>query len=119
MLQAMIKQRPPAPRVRGRVVCIGEAEMDERPDRAALARGTPGLKLCVASSGRTAYGLLRSAIEDPDPVVVLEPRILYGVLFRNVIYGGAGQPPQALQTRFLRLCDERWKVRLLTGKNID
>jgi pyruvate dehydrogenase E1 component beta subunit len=43
-------------------------------------RGTPGLKLCVASSGRTAYGLLRAAIDDPDPVVVLEPRILYGAL---------------------------------------
>ncbi len=43
-------------------------------------RGTPGLKLCVASGCRTAYGLLRAAIDDPDPVVVLEPRILYGVL---------------------------------------
>jgi pyruvate dehydrogenase E1 component beta subunit len=41
-------------------------------------RGTPGLKVCVASSARTVYGLLRSAIDDPDPVVVLEPRVLYG-----------------------------------------
>ena len=41
-------------------------------------RGTPGLKVVVASGARTAYGLLRAAIEDPDPVVVLEPRILYG-----------------------------------------
>jgi pyruvate dehydrogenase E1 component beta subunit len=41
-------------------------------------RGTPGLKVCVASGARTAYGLLRSAIDDPDPVVVLEPRVLYG-----------------------------------------
>ena len=40
-------------------------------------RGTPGLKLAVTSNARTTYGLLRSAIEDPDPVVVLEPRILY------------------------------------------
>src|SRR3954466_4619699 len=40
-------------------------------------RGTPGLKLCVTSNARTTYGLLRSAIEDPDPVVVLEPRLLY------------------------------------------
>jgi pyruvate/2-oxoglutarate/acetoin dehydrogenase E1 component len=40
-------------------------------------RGTPGLKVCVTSSARTNYGLLRSAIEDPDPVVVLEPRVLY------------------------------------------
>jgi acetoin:2,6-dichlorophenolindophenol oxidoreductase subunit beta len=43
-------------------------------------RGTPGLKLCVASNSRTAYGLLRAAIDDPDPVVILEPRILYGAL---------------------------------------
>lgn len=41
-------------------------------------RGTPGLKVCVPSSSRSAYGLLRSAIEDPDPVIVLEPRVLYG-----------------------------------------
>ncbi len=41
-------------------------------------RGTPGLKLVVPSGARTAYGLMRSAIEDPDPVIVLEPRILYG-----------------------------------------
>ena len=33
-------------------------------------RGTPGLKLCVTSNARTTYGLLRSAIEDPDPVVL-------------------------------------------------
>lgn len=38
---------------------------------------TPGLKLAVASTPQTAYGLLRSAIRDPDPVVVLEPRALY------------------------------------------
>jgi pyruvate dehydrogenase E1 component beta subunit len=41
-------------------------------------RGMPGIKVCVPSGSRTAYGLLRAAIEDPDPVVVLEPRILYG-----------------------------------------
>ena len=40
---------------------------------------TPGLKLAVASGPRTAYGLLRSAIRDPNPVVVLEPRALYAV----------------------------------------
>ena len=31
----------------------------------------------MTSNARTTYGLLRSAIEDPDPVVVLEPRVLY------------------------------------------
>ena len=40
--------------------------------------GTPGIKLCVASGAQSAYGLLRSAIADDNPVVVLEPRILYG-----------------------------------------
>lgn len=39
---------------------------------------TPGLKVAVASGPRTAYGLLRVAIRDDDPVVVLEPRVLYG-----------------------------------------
>ena len=39
--------------------------------------GTPGLKVAVASGSRTAYGLIRSAIRDDDPVVLLEPRILY------------------------------------------
>lgn len=38
---------------------------------------TPGLKLAVASGPQSAYGLLRSAIRDDDPVVVLEPRRLY------------------------------------------
>jgi pyruvate dehydrogenase E1 component beta subunit len=38
---------------------------------------TPGLKLAVASSPQNAYGLIRSAIRDPNPVVLLEPRVLY------------------------------------------
>jgi pyruvate dehydrogenase E1 component beta subunit len=40
--------------------------------------GTPGLKLAVASGARTAYGLTRAAIRDDNPVVILEPRSLYG-----------------------------------------
>ena len=37
----------------------------------------PGLKLVVPSGAASAYGLMRSAIRDPDPVIVLEPRVLY------------------------------------------
>lgn len=40
--------------------------------------GVPGLTLCVASGPRAAYGLMRAAIRDDGPVVVLEPRTLYG-----------------------------------------
>lgn len=40
--------------------------------------GTPGLKLAVPSGARSAYGLTKAAIRDDDPVIVLEPRALYG-----------------------------------------
>lgn len=38
---------------------------------------TPGLKVAVASGPQAAYDLMRSAIRDDNPVVVLEPRSLY------------------------------------------
>ncbi len=38
---------------------------------------TPGLKVVVPSDPYTAYGLLLSAIADPDPVIVLEPKRVY------------------------------------------
>jgi pyruvate/2-oxoglutarate/acetoin dehydrogenase E1 component len=38
---------------------------------------TPGLKVLTPSDPQSAYSLLRAAIQDPDPVVFLEPRILY------------------------------------------
>ncbi len=37
----------------------------------------PGLKVVVPSTPADAVGLLRSAVEDPDPVMVLEPKKLY------------------------------------------
>src|SRR5947208_1418889 len=39
----------------------------------------PGLKLCIPSTPADAYGLLTTAIRDPDPVLVFEHRGLYRV----------------------------------------
>lgn len=38
---------------------------------------TPGLKVVIPSTPTDAYGLLLSAIHDPDPVVFMEPKKLY------------------------------------------
>ncbi|CAN5544620.1 alpha-ketoacid dehydrogenase subunit beta [soil metagenome] len=53
---------------------------------------TPGMKPMVASGASNAYGLLRSAIRDDDPVVMLEPRPLYAEREETVI-GGEGIIP--------------------------
>ena len=38
---------------------------------------TPGLVIISPSGPAAAYGLLRCAIQDDDPVIFLEPRSLY------------------------------------------
>jgi pyruvate/2-oxoglutarate/acetoin dehydrogenase E1 component len=38
---------------------------------------TPGLKVVTLSDAQSAYSLLRAAIQDPNPVMFMEPRILY------------------------------------------
>jgi pyruvate dehydrogenase E1 component beta subunit len=44
----------------------------------ALVAHTPGLKVAVPSSPRDAKGLLKTAIRDPDPVIVFESVALAG-----------------------------------------
>jgi pyruvate dehydrogenase E1 component beta subunit len=55
---------------------IGAAEHHSESTEAIYAH-TPGLKVVVPSRPADAAGLLWSAIEDPDPVVFLEPIRLY------------------------------------------
>jgi pyruvate dehydrogenase E1 component beta subunit len=50
----------------------------------------PGLKVVCPSDSASAYGLLRASIEDPDPVVFIEHKALYG------IKSEFPEPPQAL-----------------------
>jgi pyruvate dehydrogenase E1 component beta subunit len=44
----------------------------------------PGLKVVVPSTPRDAKGLLASAVRDPDPVVFLEPKLIYRA-FREAV----------------------------------
>ncbi len=53
---------------------------------------TPGLKIVHVSNGASAYGLLRSAIRDDNPVVFLEPKSIYGTR-SEVVLGEAGIVP--------------------------
>lgn len=44
----------------------------------ALLAHIPGLTVLMPSTPRDAYGLLRSAIDDPNPVIFIENRLTYG-----------------------------------------
>jgi pyruvate/2-oxoglutarate/acetoin dehydrogenase E1 component len=48
---------------------------------------TPGVKVAIPSTPADAKGLLAAAIRDPDPVVVLEPKLHYRTL-RGEVPGG-------------------------------
>jgi 2-oxoisovalerate dehydrogenase E1 component len=45
----------------------------------ALLAHIPGLSVVMPSTPADTYGLLRAAIEDPNPVVFIENRLLYGM----------------------------------------
>jgi 2-oxoisovalerate dehydrogenase E1 component len=45
----------------------------------ALLAHVPGLTVVMPSTPADTYGLLRAAIQDPNPVVLIENRLLYGM----------------------------------------
>lgn len=49
---------------------------------------TPGLTVATVSTPQTAYGIMRAAVRDPGPTIVLEPRSLYAV--RGPVERGEG-----------------------------
>lgn len=53
----------------------------------ALLVHTPGIKVVVPSTPADAFGLLKSAIRDPDPVLFLEPKRIYRA-FKQEVTGG-------------------------------
>jgi 2-oxoisovalerate dehydrogenase E1 component beta subunit len=95
-------------RTRGRLTCplvlrspagggIHAVEHHSESPEAMFAH-IPGLKLVIPSSPARAYGLLLSAIRDPDPVVFLEPTRLYRAAREDVADDGNGLP---LETCFV------------------
>jgi len=63
--------------------CIGAAEHHSESTEALYVH-TPGVKVVVASGPRMAKGLLLAAVEDPDPVIMLEPIRMYRAVREDV-----------------------------------
>jgi 2-oxoisovalerate dehydrogenase E1 component beta subunit len=87
-------------RTRGRLTCpmvlrtpagggIKAVEHHSESPEAMFAH-IPGIKVVMPSSPARSYGLLLSAIRDPDPVVFLEPTRLYRAARENVSDDGTG-----------------------------
>ena len=64
----------------------------------AMFAHMPGVRVVIPSSPVRAYGLLLSAIRDPDPVVFLEPKRIYRAFRQEVPDNGEGLP---LDTAFV------------------
>jgi len=89
-------------RTRGRLQCpmvirsvwgggIGAPEHHSEATEALFAH-IPGLRVVMPSSPALAYGLLLASIEDPDPVVFLEPARRYRSIREEVADDGAVRP---------------------------
>lgn len=89
-------------RTRGRLSCpmvlrapygggIGAPEHHSESMEALFAH-VPGLRVVIPSSPKRAYGLLLAAINDPDPVVFLEPKRVYRAVTEVVDDDGQSLP---------------------------
>lgn len=58
----------------------------------ALFAHIPGLQVVIPSSPKRAYGLLLSAIRNPDPVIFLEPKRIYRLVKQPVEDNGEALP---------------------------
>ena len=58
----------------------------------AMFAHIPGIRVVIPSSPAKAYGLLLSAIRDPDPVVFLEPKRVYRAAKEEVVDDGGALP---------------------------